>query len=202
MSYLLLNTPYLLHHYGYWGIGIIVFLESGIFFPLPGDSLLITAGIFASAHRLNLFAIIPVVFAATFLGGIAGYIIGIYIEHLHRFKFFRKILKEEHIKAAHAFFERHGKGAILLSRFVPVIRTFAPIVAGIARMNFKKFLHYSVLSSALWSIVITSLGYFLGRRFPFIINYLYYFVFLVIFASLIPLVLEWYRRRRRSSRTS
>ena len=198
----LFNIPHLLSTYGYIGVFIIVFLESGIFFALPGDSLLFTAGLLAPALGFNLWSLIPLIFIATFFGGIAGYVIGIYIERLHNFAFFRKILKKEHIDTAHNFFERHGFSSILISRFIPIVRTFLPIVAGIAKMKFEKFIVYSFFSSILWSTSVTLVGYFLGIRFPWIGDYMEYIIILVVLVSVIPIVLEWWReRRRRGSQT-
>jgi membrane-associated protein len=199
----LFNIPHLLSTYGYIGVFIIVFLESGIFFALPGDSLLFTAGLLAPALGFDLWSLIPLIFIATFLGGIAGYFIGVYLERLHNYAFFRKILKREHIDKAHNFFERHGFSSILISRFIPIVRTFLPIVAGIAKMNFGKFLGYSFISSLLWSTTVTLVGYFLGIRFPWIGNYMEYIIVLVIAVSVIPIVLEWWHeRRQRESRTT
>ncbi len=200
----LFNIPYLLTTYGYVGVFVIVFLESGIFFALPGDSLLFTAGILASGLGFKLTLLIPLIFVATFLGGIAGYYIGVYIETLHRFAFFRKILKREHIDTTNKFFDKHGLSAIVLSRFVPIVRTFLPIVAGIAKMDFGKFVRYSLISSIFWSASVTSLGYFLGRRFPVIQDYLHYLIFLVILVSVIPIAYEWWRVRqeRKHSQTT
>ncbi len=195
------NVPLLLSEYGYIGVFIIVFLESGVFFALPGDSLLFTAGLLASTAGLHLFFLIPLIFIATFLGGVAGYGIGRYLDKIHRYAFFRKILKEEYINEAHVFFEKHGKSAILLSRFVPVIRTFTPIVAGVARMNKASFVRYSLVSSLLWSTVITLLGYYLGRAFPQIQNYLSYFFVGIIAVSLNPVIYGWLRKRRQNQST-
>lgn len=192
----LFNIPYLLSTYGYVGVFVIVFLESGIFFALPGDSLLFTAGILASGLGFHLPLLIPLIFVATFLGGIAGYYIGVYIETLHRFTFFQKILKREHIDTTHKFFDKHGLSAILISRFVPIVRTFLPIVAGIARMDFGKFIRYSLLSALLWSVSMTSLGYFLGIKFPVIQNYIQHTIFLVILVSVVPIFYEWWKVRR------
>jgi Uncharacterized membrane-associated protein len=192
----LFNIPYLLSTYGYIGVFIIVFLESGIFFALPGDSLLFTAGLLASGLGFNLGLLIPLIFVATFLGGIAGYYIGIYIETLHRFKFFQKVLKREHIDTTHKFFDKHGLSAIVLSRFVPIVRTFLPIVAGIAKMDFGKFIRYSLFSSIVWATSITSAGYFLGIKFPWVKDYIHYAIFLVVLVSVIPVVYEWLRVRR------
>ncbi len=196
MSYLFFNIPNLLATYGYLGVFSIVFLESGIFFPLPGDSLLFTAGVFATSVGMKIHVLIPLVFIATFLGGIAGYVIGVYIERLHKYAFFRNILKQKHIDSAHEFFDKHGKLAVILSRFVPIVRTFAPIVAGIARMNFSKFIQYSFISSILWTSSMTLAGYFLGMQFPNLHKYISYIVIVVVLFSVVPLVLEWYRRRR------
>jgi membrane-associated protein len=192
----LFNIPHLLSTYGYIGVFIIVFLESGIFFALPGDSLLFTAGLLAPALGFNLWSLVPLIFVATFLGGIVGYFIGVYLERLHDYAFFRKILKREHIDKAHDFFERHGFSSILISRFIPIVRTFLPIVAGIAKMDFVKFIGYSLVSSVLWSTTVTVVGYFLGIRFPWIGDYMEYIIVLVIAVSLIPVVLEWWRERR------
>lgn len=192
----LFDIPNLITTYGYTGIFIIVFLESGIFFALPGDSLLFTAGLLAISGFLKLHTLIPVIFIGTFLGGIAGYYIGEHIEKLRRYKFFRRFLKEEHINYAHEFFEKHGRFAIIISRFLPIVRTFLPIVAGISKMNYIKFLKYSLVSSIIWSTSVTLVGYFLGIIFPEIKNYLHYLIFTVILVSLIPAILEFYRKYR------
>src|SRR3990167_10834068 len=101
------DIPYIITTYGYLGIFIIVFLESGIFFALPGDSLLFTAGLLAYAFELKIYFLIPLIFISTFLGGIMGYEIGINLKKLNQFYFFRKILKEEHINKTHNFFDKH-----------------------------------------------------------------------------------------------
>ncbi len=192
----LFDIPHILTTYGYIGVFIIVFLESGIFFALPGDSLLFTAGLLATGIGFNLWLLVPLIFVATFLGGIAGYYIGTYIERLHRYKFFRKILKQEHIDTTHIFFERRGLPAVIISRFVPIVRTFLPIVAGIAKMDFRKFVAYSFVSSVLWSTIVTCAGFYLGMRFPIIQDYIHYIIFLVILVSVIPIVYEWWRVRK------
>ncbi len=192
----LFNIPYLLSTYGYVGVFIIVFLESGIFFALPGDSLLFTAGVLSGALGLKLMVLIPLIFVATFLGGIAGYLIGVYLEKLYKYTFFQKFIKREHLDSTHNFFEKHGLVAILISRFLPIVRTFLPIVAGIARMNFAKFLLYSFWSSLLWSVSMTSLGYFVGIQFPEVKDYMHYVIILVVLVSVIPIALEWWREKR------
>jgi len=192
----LFNIPYLLNTYGYVGIFSIVFLESGIFFALPGDSLLFTAGLLASTTYLKLYILIPLIFISTFLGGIAGYYVGVHIERLRKYFLFAKILKEEHMNTARIFFEKHGRGAIIFSRFIPIVRTFMPIVAGIIKMDYKLFLKYSLISSALWSTVVTLSGYFLGQIFPQIKDYLSWMVLIVVLVSLLPAVVEMVRSKK------
>ena len=194
----LFDITYLITTYGYFGIFIIIFLESGLFFALPGDSLLFTAGLFASAYGFNLFFLITVIFLATFLGGLGGYEIGTYLEKLRKFSFFRLILKQKHIDKAHEFFVKYGKFAIVFSRFVPIVRTFTPIVAGVARVPYKFFVKYSLISSILWSSLITLIGYFLGRIFPVIKDYLWVVTILVVLVSLVPILIEVIKNRRRS----
>ena len=194
----LFDITYLINTYGYLGIFIIIFLESGIFFALPGDSLLFTAGLLASVFGLKLPLLIFVIFLGTFLGGIAGYEIGIYLEKLRKFSFFRKILKQEYLDKAHKFFNKHGKSAIVFSRFVPIIRTFVPVVAGIIRMPYNFFIKYSLISSLLWSTIVTLLGYFLGRAFPIIKDYLWVIAISVVLVSLIPIFMEMIQDRRKN----
>ena len=191
----ILNITHLIIKYGYEGVFIIVFLESSFFFPLPGDSLLFTVGILASNNTLSIITVIPLIFIATFLGAILGYWIGINIEKLHRYSIFRKILNKEHTIKAHKFFEKYGMWAIIFSRFVPIVRTFAPIAAGIAKMNYYLFLRYSFIGSILWSFIIILAGYFLGHSFPGIINYLPIFVGIVILLSILPIFFKLFQKK-------
>lgn len=194
----LFDITYLMTTYGYLGIFIIIFLESGLFFALPGDSLLFTAGLFASVYNFNLFLLIIVIFFATFLGGLGGYEIGTYLDKLRKFSFFKTVLKEEYINRAHEFFGKYGKFAVIFSRFIPIIRTFTPIVAGIARVPYKFYVKYSLIGSIFWSTIITLAGFFLGRAFPTIKDYLWVIAILVILVSLIPILVEIVRNKRKS----
>ncbi len=161
--------------------------------------MLFTAGLLASVYGFNLLFLIFIIFAGAFLGSILGYEIGVYLEKLRKFYFFRKILKQEHINKAHQFFIKYGKSAIVFSRFVPVVRTFTPIVAGIARVPYRFFLKYSLLSSILWSSAITLLGFYLGKIFPVIKNYLWVIAILVVLVSLIPIFIEIIQNRKGSN---
>ena len=190
------DLQYIISTYGYLGIFIIVFLESGIFFALPGDSLLFMAGLLVAVLDLDLFLLIPLVFTATFLGGIVGYEIGVNLDRLKKFSLFRKILKEENLNKTHRFFEKHGKFAVILSRFVPMARTFIPIIAGIVRMDYPLFIRYSLISSLLWSTSMTLLGYFLGQLFPHIKEYVSFVILLIIFISVLPMIWEMRREEK------
>ena len=197
----LFDIPYLITTYGYAGIAIIVFLESGIFFALPGDSLLFTAGLFVSAFGLNIVFLITLIFIATFLGGLVGYEIGRYLAWFERYPFFRKIIKPGHIKTAHEFFDKHGLVAIIFSRFVPIVRTFMPIVAGVAKMHYGTFLKYSVISSLLWSVLITLVGFYLGQLFPWIKDYISWVAVLIVLVSVIPILFDMWQSYKKKKVT-
>ncbi len=192
---LLFDIQNLISVYGYAGIFVIVFLESGIFFALPGDSLLFTAGLVAVTGHLNIFYLIPLVFIATFFGGILGYYVGVYLERLRKFKFFRSILKKEYIDKAHLFLEKHGHLAIVLARFVPVVRTFMPTVAGVANMDFRKYILYNFIGSTIWSVGVISVGYFLGSIFPELKDHLEWLIFVVIFVSCLPILGSFLKKK-------
>jgi membrane-associated protein len=191
------NIPHVLETYGYVGIFIIVFLESGILFTLPGDSLLFTAGLMVALLDMHLYVLIPLIFIATFLGGVVGYEVGVNLERLHNYAFFRKILKKENIDKTHKFFDKYGKFTVIISRFVPLARTFVPIVAGIARMHYREFIKYSLVSSALWSTSVTLLGFFLGRAFPHIKDYMSHLIIIIVLLSLLPIIYEMLRKEKK-----
>ncbi|MEO5635281.1 MAG: VTT domain-containing protein [Candidatus Paceibacterota bacterium] len=182
--------------YGYVGIFLIVFLESGLIFFLPGDSLLFTAGILAAAGVLNIMILLPLIFISTLIGGIMGYLIGVHLERIRKYTFLSKILRKEYIDKAHIFFTKYGKSAVLYSRFVPIVRTFVPIVAGIVRMDYSSFMKYNLMSSLLWTFVATLAGYFLGHTFPWIKDYISILVIIVVVLSFIPPIVEIARNKR------
>ena len=189
------DISYIINVYGYIGIFIIIFLESGIFPPLPGDSLLFTAGLLAATSGFNIYLLVLLVFVASFLGIVSGYHLGMHLPKLERFVFFKKVFRPEYIDRAHKFFIDHGKLAIILSRFVPIIRTFVPVAAGIARMDYYSFIKYSIIGSVLWSGTFILGGYFLGKIFPQIHNYLTLIIILVVFVSVLPGIFEIMRKR-------
>lgn len=192
----LFNIPFLISTYGYAGVFVIVFLESGIFFALPGDSLLFTAGLLASTGIISVWKLIPLIFVGTFLGSLTGYIIGENIEKLRKYKFWRSVLKEEYIKKASEFFEKYGKWTIVISRFVPIVRTFVPIVAGIAKTNWNNFVKWNLIGSALWATIMPLLGYFLGLVLPESKDYVHYLIYSVIAISLIPIIPHFRKQKQ------
>jgi len=184
-----------------WGgiIGItgIVFVETGLFFGffLPGDSLLVTAGIIASAGQLNIGWLLLFPTLAAIVGDQTGYLIGRTAGDAlaDRYPKFRA-----HLDRAHAFYEKHGSKTIVIARFVPIIRTFVPAVAGAARMRYANFVVFNIAGGALWVFSTVLLGYGVGSLIPNIDKYLHLVIAVVIFLSLIPVMLEWYKHRTQS----
>jgi membrane-associated protein len=184
---------------GLLAICIIVFVETGLFvgFFLPGDSLLVTAGIFAAAGDLNVFAVLIGASICAVAGDQVGYWIGRRAgETLYR-RPDSKVFKRKHLERAHAFYEKHGAKTIVLARFVPIVRTFAPAVAGAAAMEYHRFVFYNIAGGILWVFSTVLLGYFLGRSVPDIDRHIHIVIAVVIFLSTIPIMIELYRARRR-----
>lgn len=173
---------------GYLGIFAIVFLESGLMigFFFPGDSLLFTAGFLASQGILDIKTLIIGCFIAAVTGDSIGYYIGQ--------KFGRKLFKKEdsiwfhkeHLNRAQKFYDRHGGKTIILARFIPVIRAFAPVVAGVGLMRYKRFVAFNLVGGVLWAIAIPLLGFYLGSYIPDVDKYLLPIVGLIIIASVLP----------------
>lgn len=166
----------------------IIFAESGLFFGffLPGDSLLFTAGFLASQDILNIWVLVPVFFVAAVVGDSVGYSFG---RRVGRRIFNREdsfFFHKKHIDRAEKFYEKHGKKTIIIARFVPVVRTFAPIVAGIGKMEYSTFLVYNVIGGVLWAIGLTLAGYILGAIIPNLDKYLHVVVGIIIVVSLLP----------------
>jgi membrane-associated protein len=177
----------------------IVFVETGLFFGffLPGDSLLVTAGIFAYAGHLHIGWLLFLVWLCAVVGDQVGYWIGRQAgDALYKRSdsfWFRK----RHLQKAHEFYERYGGKTIVLARFVPVIRTFAPPVAGAARMEYRRFVFYNILGGLLWAWSMLLLGYFLGSTVPNIDKHIHIVIAIVIFLSLLPPIIEVVRQRRK-----
>jgi membrane-associated protein len=205
-----LDPTHLINSYGLWGIFAIIFAESGLFFGffLPGDSLLVTAGLLASTHKagdvhLNLAALLIGCTIAAIAGDQVGYAFG------HRFgpKLFdrpnSRLFKADHLQKANQYLERRGAKMIVLARFVPAVRTFTPIVAGASKMRYRLFVPFNVAGGALWACGVTLAGYGLGSSVAHIDRYLVPLIAAVIVISLIPVFLEVrHERRKRAERSS
>lgn len=183
---------------GYLGVTLIVFCETGILagFFLPGDSLLVTAGLVASQGKLNIFVLNGILMAAAVLGDTAGYWIGHYVGP----RLFKRedsfFFKKHHVQRTHDFFEKYGGKTIILARFVPIIRTFAPTVAGVGQMSYRRFLSFNVVGGVLWVALMTEIGYFLGRSVPNIAKNFHWVVAAVILISFLPILFEWQKSRK------
>ena len=178
----------LIESVGYVGIFAIIFAESGLFFGffLPGDSLLLTAGLLASRGILNEFILVPGLFIAAVAGDQVGYWFGAKAGPLIFTRDNSLLFRRKNLLAAKAFYEKHGGKTVTLARFLPFIRTFAPIVAGAAEMNYRRFVTFNLLGGLFWAIGVTMLGYGLGKAFGNIEGIDRYFTLLVIAFFFIP----------------
>lgn len=176
----------------------MVFAESGLLvgFFLPGDSLLFSAGlVVALAGRPDIALLVAVCFVAAAAGDQVGYIFGARIGPSLFTRPDSRLFKQENVVRTREFFDRHGARALVLARFVPVVRTFTPVLAGVCRMPYRRFLSYNVIGAALWSSLATLLGFGLGKRFPGIETYLTPVILLVVALSLAPVAFEITRAR-------
>ena len=186
-----------------WGgllmLVVIVFAETGLMigFFLPGDSLLVTAGVFCAAGHLELWTLLTAVTAAAIAGDQVGYWIGYRAGPL----LFRRedslFFKRRHLMRAHAFYERHGGKTIILARFMPIIRTFAPVVAGVGEMQYRRFVSFNVVGGFLWVWSMALLGFSLGHTIPDIDRHIHLVILVVVFLSILPGIIELIRSRGR-----
>jgi membrane-associated protein len=191
------NVPELIRLTGLIGIVLIVFAETGLMvgFFLPGDSLLVTAGLFAAKGDLNLVWLNVLVMAAAVIGDATGYYIGRRAGEALYNRPNSLLFRREHLIRTHEFYERHGGKTIVIARFVPIIRTFAPVVAGAAQMRYRDFALYNILGGIGWVASMTLTGYFLGRAIPDLEKQIHLVVAVVIFLSLLPAIIAWWRAR-------
>ena len=172
---------------------LVIFIETGlVLMPfLPGDSLLFTAGLFARTGHLNLSYILILLFIAAVVGDNVNYFIGknIGLRMLGIKIRGKKVVKQEYLDKTHEFYEKHGTKTIIMARFVPIVRTFAPFVAGVAEMKYRRFLSYDILGGALWIGSLTMAGYFLGH-FEWIKNNIEKVALMIIFISILPVIIE------------
>ena len=184
---------------GYFGMTAIVYSETGLLagFFLPGDSLLVTAGLVASKGTLDILHLNLLLITAAIAGDNTGYFIG---HHAGPRLFNREdsfFFHKKHLERTRSFFEKHGGKTLILARFVPIVRTFAPTVAGVGRMKYRRFLAYSIAGGCAWVLSMTSIGYFLGRTIPNIEKHLHILVAIVIVVSFLPVIAEIYKSKRK-----
>jgi membrane-associated protein len=199
-----------------WAIAAIIFAESGLFFGffLPGDSLLFMAGFLTSAgaedfvHTASgaalapvvdgmppILVLLPVLFAAAVLGDQVGYLFGKQVGPAIFTREDSRLFKQSHVSKAHGFLEKHGPKTIFLARFVPIVRTFAPIVAGVGEMRYRTFLRWNLFGGFVWAVGITSLGHYLGNI-EFVRDKIEYAVIVIVLLSLLPVFVELAKSRR------
>jgi membrane-associated protein len=192
------NLPELVQWAGLFGLAAIIFSETGLLIGvfLPGDSLLVTAGLLAARGYLNVYALAPVLTVAAICGNSVGYFIGRAtgprIFNRENSLFFNK----KHAIRAHEFYEKHGRKTIVLAQFMPIIRTFGPVVAGVGGMKFRTFITFNIMGAVLWIWSMVAIGYFLGSYIPGIDQHIEIVVAIVVFISLLPGLISWYRGKR------
>jgi membrane-associated protein len=192
----------LIETFGTIGLFVIIFAESGLLigFFLPGDSLLFTAGLLASQGKFGLN--LPVLLIGCFIAAVAGDQVGYMFGQKAGPALFRRensrIFKQQYVHRANEFFERHGKKTIVIARFVPIVRTFAPILAGVGAMQYRSFVMFNVIGALLWAVGVTTAGYVLGDTIPDIDKYLLPIIGVIILLSVLPPAIEILRHRRRA----
>lgn len=183
---------------GYPILAIIIFLETGAMIAfLPGDSLLFMAGFFASKGDLNIVVLNVLLSTMAILGDATSYTIGAKVGPKIFSRPKSRIFKPEHIAAAHAFYEKHGGKAIVIARFVPLVRTFVPVVAGVAGMPYRQFALFNIAGGIGWVSSMTLTGFFLGRLYPKLGSHVEKVIIGIVLLSVLPMVIEYFKARAR-----
>lgn len=179
----------------------IIFAETGLMigFFLPGDSLLVTAGVFAAMGQLNIWAVNGLLIVAAIVGDTVGYWFGRRVGPALFTRPKSLLFNPDHLRRAHDFYEKHGGKTIILARFMPIVRTFAPVVAGMAKMEYRRFVSFNVIGGVAWVLSMTLIGYFLGQ-FEWVRKNIEIVILIVVFASILPGIIafarEWLKKRR------
>lgn len=201
-----MDPNYLLAHFGgafFWISLAIVFIECGLLFPiLPGDSLLFAIGMFTatsatSGFDIPLYVSLPALCVAAFAGNVVGYEIG-RIVGTPLYERDGRVLKKKYFDQTNAFFDKHGSKALVIGRFVPIVRTFITVVAGASHMDHKRFFTWSAIGAVLWVLVVTFAGFFLGRAFPSLGKNIDAAIMVVVLVSVLPMIFEWVKHRKRA----
>jgi len=180
----------------------VVFAETGLLvgFFLPGDSLLFTAGLLCGIKLFHIHIVL--LLCGLCFAAITGNIVGYWFGYRTGKALFKRedslIFKKRYVELTHSFYSRHGGKALILGRFLPIIRTFAPILAGVIQIGFKRFMIYNIIGSIAWVLSLTLGGYYLGQKFPWVINYLEYIVITLIIVTLIPVVRAYRNEKLRN----
>ncbi|WP_078600574.1 DedA family protein [Streptomyces violens] len=200
-----LDPDYLISTFGLIGVLVIVFAESGLLigFFLPGDSLLFTTGLLVTAGKLDkpLWLVCLLIVLAAVLGDQAGYLFGRKVGPSLFKRPDSKLFKQENVEKAHEFFEKHGPKSLILARFVPIVRTFTPIIAGVSRMNYRSFITFNVIGGLLWGAGVTLLGAALGGI-EFVHKNIEAILVLIVLISVVPIVIEYLRGRKKGKKAA
>ena len=204
-----LDPAYIIEHWALWGVALIIFIECAIFPVLPGDSLLFAVGMFAApaaVHHISYggstWSTIIVVYSVLMVAAVAGNLVGYWVGRLigpplfkPRTGFWGKVFDTKHIDKTHAFFEKYGARTLILARFVPLVRTFVTLIAGVSKMSLRTFIGYTAIGGVAWVIIVTTAGYFLGGV-AVIANNFELACIIIVVISVLPMVYEWVKSRR------
>lgn len=183
---------------GYPALALIIFLETGAMIAfLPGDSLLFVAGLYAAKGDLNIVVLNVLLSAMAIAGDATSYTIGARIGPRIFSRPRSRLFKPEHVRAAHAFYEKHGGKAIVIARFVPLVRTFVPVIAGVAGMGYRRFALFNITGGIAWVSSMTLGGYFLGQLFPDLGRHIEKVIIVIVALSVTPVVIEFIKAKRR-----
>ncbi len=185
----------------YLGVFAIIFAETGLLlgFFLPGDSLLIAAGLMAARGSLSLPLLVTITTTAAIFGNLTGYYVGKKLGPIVFKREKSRFFHPEHVEKTHKFFEKHGSKTVILARFIPIVRTFVATSAGVSNMSFGRFALYSIVGGILWGFGLPVTAFYLGRLIPDLDKYILLIIAVVIFVSFIPVLLELYKNRKKSS---
>lgn len=196
----LLNSEEIIRTGGLVLISLIILVENGVFFGffLPGDYLLFLTGVFAGTKMLNvpLWLLLICIYGAAVLGSLIGYATGYYTGERLQNRPDSLFFKKKYIETTREAFLKYGNAALIVSRFLPIVRTFAPILAGLIRMNFRQFMLYNCVGGAIWVFTLVTAGYYLGERFPGIIHYVHYIIIFFLAVTTITVVRGYFNARR------
>lgn len=189
---------------GYLGLFAIIFAETGLLigFFLPGDSLLVTAGLFAARGQLDIVLLNLLLCVAAVSGDAVGYTIGLRAGHALFNRPQSRFFRRDHLLKTKEFYDKYGGITIVMARFMPFARTFAPVVAGIAEMKYRRFALFNIAGGIGWITSMTLTGYFLGRTIPGIEKHIEYVIALVVFVSLLPMIIKYVQHRVKQRRAS